>query len=135
VSGADQRNISPLDVKSNYAEVFDNEIGSYSGNVKMSRADQQASANTANYDSVSEVLDLHGNVYYSEDELALSSETATLNLASDQAKLRDVQFIAATAPLRGRQKRIIGIVKSSSLQRCRLYQLSSRQSGLDYSCF
>ena len=104
VSGADQRNISPLDVKSNYAEVFDNEIGSYSGNVKMSRADQQASANTANYDSVSEVLDLHGNVYYSEDELALSSETATLNLASDQAKLRDVQFIAATAPLRGRAK-------------------------------
>ena len=104
VSGADQRNVSPLDVKSNYAEVFDNEIGSYSGNVKMARADQHASANTANYDSVSEVLDLHGNVYYSEDELALYSDTATLNLASDQYKLRDVQFIAATAPLRGRAK-------------------------------
>jgi LPS-assembly protein len=99
---AKQRESSPLDVKSNYAEIFDNEIGSYSGNVKIGRADQQASSNSANYDSVSEILDLHGNVYYSEDELALSSETATLNLASDQAKLRDVQFIAPTSPLRGR---------------------------------
>ena len=104
VPAADQRNVSPMDVKSNYAEVFDNEIGSYSGNVKMARADQHASANTANYDSVSEVLDLHGNVYYSEEQLALYSDSATLNLASDQAKLRDVQFIAATAPLRGRAK-------------------------------
>ena len=41
VPGADLRDTSPLDVKSNYAEVFDNEIGSYSGNVKMTRADQQ----------------------------------------------------------------------------------------------
>jgi len=106
VPGADQRDASPLDVKSNYAEVFDNEIGSYSGNVKMARADQQASSNTANYDSVSEVLDLHGNVYYSEDELALSSETAMLKLASDQAKLRDVQFISPTTPLRGRAKSV-----------------------------
>ena len=99
------RDGSPLDVKANYAEVFDNEVGSYTGNVKMARADQQASSNTANYDSVSEVLDLHGNVYYSENELALSSETATLKLASDQAKLRDVQFITPT-PLRGRAKTV-----------------------------
>ncbi len=98
---ADQRDTSPLDVKSNYAEIFDNEIGSYFGNVKMARSDQQSSSNTANYDSVSEVLNLHGNVYYSEDELALHSDTATLKLASDQARLRDVQFITPS-PLRGR---------------------------------
>ncbi len=102
VPGANLRDASPLDVKSNYAEVFDNEIGSYFGNVKMTRADQQSSSNTAHYDSVSEVLDLHGDVYYREDELALHSDTATLKLASDQARLRDVQFISSTAPLRGR---------------------------------
>jgi LPS-assembly protein len=105
VPEADQRDTSPLDVKSNYAEVFDNEIGSYSGNVKMTRADQNASSNAANYDSVSEVLDLHGNVYYSEDELALSSESATLKLAADQAKLREVQFITPS-PLRGRAEAV-----------------------------
>ena len=65
-----------------------------------------ASSNTANYDSVSEVLDLHGDVYYSEDELALHSDTATLKLASDQAKLRDVQFISPTTPLRGRAESV-----------------------------
>ena len=106
VPGADKRETSPMDVESNYAEVFDNEIGSYSGNVKMTRADQHSSSNTANYDSVSKVLDLHGNVYYSEDELALSSESATLNLASDEAKLRNVKFIAPTTPLRGRAQAV-----------------------------
>ncbi|MFZ2170622.1 MAG: LPS assembly protein LptD, partial [Methylococcaceae bacterium] len=99
--GADLRETSPLDVKSNYSEIFDNEIGSYLGNVEMTRADQRASSNTANYDSVSEVLDLHGDVFYSEDELALHSDTATLELANDQAKLRGVQFIAPSAPFRG----------------------------------
>ena len=114
VAGADLRETLPLDVKSNYAEIFDNEIGSYSGNVKMARADQRASSNTANYDSVSEVLDLHGDVYYSEDELALYSGSATLKLASDQAKLRDVQFIAPTAPLRGQANVVYRDSKSLS---------------------
>lgn len=104
--GASQRNTSPTDVKSNYAEVFDNEIGSYFGNVKITRADQKASSNTANYDSVSEELELHGNVYYSDDALAWHSDTAALNLASGQAKLRDVQFISPTTPLRGLAKAI-----------------------------
>lgn len=100
----DVRNKSPLDVKSNYSEIFDNEIGNYTGNVEMSRADQRALSNTANYDSVSQTLDLHGDVYYTEDELALHSDTATLKLASDQARLRETLFIYPAAPLRGRAK-------------------------------
>jgi len=104
VSQADKRETSPMDVKSNYAEVFDGEVRNFVGNVKMSRADQQSSSNSANYDSVSQVMDMHGNVYYREDALALHSETAMLNLASDQAKLRNVQFIAPETPLRGMAK-------------------------------
>ena len=102
VSTANLRNVTPLDVKSNYAEVYDNEISDYFGNVKMARADQHSSSNIANYDKVSDILELHGDVYYSEDALALHSETATIDLAADQAKLRDVQFITPTAPLRGK---------------------------------
>ncbi|MDD5319765.1 MAG: LPS assembly protein LptD [Methylococcales bacterium] len=112
--GADLRETSPLDVKSNYGEIFENEIGSYLGNVEMTRADQHASSNTAHYDSVSEVLDLHGDVYYSEDELALHSDTATLKLAAEQAKLRDVQFIAPSAPLRGQANVVYRDSKSFS---------------------
>lgn len=106
VASTDIRNRSPLDVKSNYSEIFDNEIGNYSGNVEMTRADQHAHAHTANYDSISETLDLHGDVYYSEDELALHSDTASLKLASDQAKLRDTLFIFPAMPLRGRAKAV-----------------------------
>ncbi len=106
VASKDIRNKSPLDVKSNYSEIFDNEIGIYTGRVEMSRADQQAQANNANYDSISETLNLQGDVYYSEDELALHSDSATLKLASNQAKLRDTLFIFPATPLRGRAKAV-----------------------------
>ncbi len=99
-----QRESSPTDIKSNFAEVFEKQVGNYSGNVVMSRGDQKSTSAKANYNSASQVLDLHEDVYYTEDELALHSETAMLNFANNQAKIRDAQFIDATAPLRGRAK-------------------------------
>lgn len=98
------RDTSPLEVRSDYSEVFDNEISSYFGNVQIHRADQHILSDVANYDTVSETLDLQGDVYYSEDALALYSDTAMLNLATDQGRLRDTMFIQPTTPLRGRAK-------------------------------
>ncbi|MDO9424878.1 MAG: LPS assembly protein LptD [Methylobacter sp.] len=102
----DLRDVTPLDIDSDYAEIFDNEIYSYVGNVEMTRADQRSVSNKASYDTISETLDLQGSVYYSEDELALHSESASLNLASDQARLREALFISPSTPLRGRAKTI-----------------------------
>ena len=96
------RETSPLEVRSDYSEVFDNEVSSYWGNVQIHRADQHILSDTATYDTVSETVDLQGDVYYSEDELALYSDTAMLNLATDQGRLRDTMFISPAAPLRGR---------------------------------
>ncbi|MDD5271239.1 MAG: LPS assembly protein LptD [Methylovulum sp.] len=104
----------PMDVKSNYSEIFDNEIGNYSGDVEMNRADQHAQSHAANYDSVSETLDLQGDVYYSDDEVALHSDSATLKLATDQAKLRDTLFVYPMAPLRGHAKAVFRDDKSLS---------------------
>jgi LPS-assembly protein len=101
ISTANLREVTPLDVKSNFAEVYDNEISDYSGNVLINRADQHAISHIANYDNVSDVMNLEGDVYYHEDTLALHTEAATINLANDQAKLRDVEFISPSAPLRG----------------------------------
>ncbi|MDD5410530.1 MAG: LPS assembly protein LptD [Methylobacter sp.] len=106
VSGKDLREVSPLDINSDYAEIFDNEIYSYFGNVEMTRADQHSLSSAAQYDTVSETLDLQGDVYYSDDELALHSESAALKLSSNQAKLRNNLFIAPSTPLRGRAKTI-----------------------------
>lgn len=114
VAEKDLRDVSPLDINSDYAEIFDNEIYSYDGNVEMVRADQHSVSNKASYDTVSETLDLQGSVYYNEDELALHSESASLNLASDQAKLRDALFISPATPLRGRAQTIYRDSKSLS---------------------
>ncbi|MFA5984866.1 MAG: LPS assembly protein LptD [Methylococcaceae bacterium] len=108
------RDVTPLDVKSDYSEIFDNEIGYYLGNVQFHRADQDAQSDSANYDSVSETLDLQGNVFYSEEDLSLHSDTASLRLNSDQARLRDVLFIYPTTPLRGEAKVVYRDDKSLS---------------------
>jgi LPS-assembly protein len=92
---------APINVKSNYSEIFENEISSYFGNVRIDRADQQMSSNAANYDSVTGKLDAQGDVYYSDDDMAVHTDAASFDLASDQAKLRDVLFIAPSVPLRG----------------------------------
>ena len=92
---------SPINVTSNYSEIFENEISSYFGNVQIKRADQQMYSNAANYDSVAKKLDVQGDVYYSDDDMSVHTDAASFDLASDQAKLRDVLFIAPSAPLRG----------------------------------
>lgn len=101
ISDKKARNNASIDVKSNYSEIFENEISSYFGNVEIRHADQSMSSNAANYDNVAETLDVHGDVYYSDDDMAVHTNTATFDLAKDKAKLRDVLFIAPTAPLRG----------------------------------
>ncbi|MEQ1528726.1 MAG: LPS assembly protein LptD [Methylococcales bacterium] len=119
------RETTPLDVKSDYSEVFDNEISSYFGNVEMNRADQHSISNIANYDTVSEALGLQGSVYYSEDELALYGESALLKLAEDQAKIRDVLFISPGVPLRGkasavyRENKILSRYKDVAYTSCK----------------
>ena len=107
------RNNAPIDVKSNYSEIFDNEISSYFGNVVIKHADQQLSSDNANYDSVAKTLDIHGDAYYSDDDLTVHTNAGTFDLDSDQAKLRDVLFIAPSAPLRGHASAVIRDSKTS----------------------
>lgn len=108
------RNQAPIDVQSNYSEIFDNEISSYFGNVIIKHADQRLSSENANYDSVAETIDVHGDAYYSDDDLSVHTNTGTFDLNSDQAKLRDVLFIAPSAPLRGRASVIMRDNKTTS---------------------
>lgn len=98
------RDTSPMELTSDFGEIFDNEIGSYLGNVEINRADQHSLSHVANYDSVSETLDLNGDVFYNEDELALYGHSASIKLASDQSKLRDAQFISPAGHFRGSSK-------------------------------
>jgi LPS-assembly protein len=101
VSKKHLRETSPLEIDSDFSEVFDKEITSFSGNVDMTRADQHLTADMASYDSASDVMDTQGNVYYNEEGLALYSNTASLRLATDKAILRNVLFESLNGPYRG----------------------------------
>lgn len=103
-SEKDLRDEAPLDVGADYSEIFDNEIVSFTGNVHLTRADQKISSDRATYDTVSQTLDLQGNVLYSDESLALFSDNAQVELATDQARLRDAQFIYPITPIRGDAK-------------------------------
>ena len=97
----DVRDAASTDINADFTEVFDGEVLNFAGNVDMVRADQHLVADKASYDTVAETLDAQGGVLYSEDQLALSGETASLSLGKDEARLRKAQFIVAEAPFRG----------------------------------
>ncbi len=100
-SDKDLRETSPMDVHADYSEVFDKEVTSFFGNVDIKRADQHIMADMASYNSVSETMDAQGHVFYTEDELSLYSDTVLLNLATDEARLRNALFISPAGPIRG----------------------------------
>jgi len=101
ISDTDLRNTAPMDVTADYSEVFDKEVTSFFGNVKIIRADQNVLSDMASYDTVSETMDAQGHVFYNEDQISLYSDTALLNLGTDAARLRKALFISPSGPIRG----------------------------------
>ncbi|WP_367154724.1 LPS assembly protein LptD [Methylomonas sp. HYX-M1] len=99
-TSADRENAS-TDVIADSSEVFDGEILNFAGNVDLKRADQHLLADKASYDTVAQTLDAQGNIVYSENALAIASDTVSLSLNKDEARMRNAQFIVAEAPLRG----------------------------------
>lgn len=95
------RDEATTDVDADFSEIFDGEVMNFAGNVDLRRADQHLLADKASYDTVAETMDAQGNVIYSESVLALSSDSVSLSMGKDEARLRRAQFIAAEAPLRG----------------------------------
>ena len=88
-------------INADSSEIFDGDVMSFAGNVDLTRADQHLMSDQASYDASADTMDAQGNVIYSEKPLAFSSDTASLSLNKDEARLRKAQFIAAEAPLRG----------------------------------
>lgn len=125
ISGKDLRNTAPMDVNADYSEIFDKEITSFFGNVQIVRADQKVSADMASYNTVSETMDTQGHVFYTEDEISLYSDTALLNLKTDEARLRNALFISPSGPFRGsaevvyRDSKVLSRYKEATFTSCR----------------
>jgi len=101
IAGNDLRNTASMEVTADYSEVFDKEVTSFFGNVNIIRADQNVQSDRASYNTVSDTMDAQGHVFYNENEISLYSETALLNLSTDEARLREALFISPSGPIRG----------------------------------
>lgn len=97
----EMRDSATTDVTADFSEMFEGEVMNFAGNVDLAHADQHLLADKASYDTVAETMDAQGNVIYSEDQLALSGETASLSMGKDEARVRTAQFIAGEMPYRG----------------------------------
>lgn len=89
------------DVMANSSEAFEGEVLNFAGNVDLTRADQHLLADKASYDTGADTMDAQGNVIYSETTLALASDTASLSMGTNEARLRKALFISSDLPLRG----------------------------------
>ncbi|GFO75720.1 LPS-assembly protein [Bathymodiolus platifrons methanotrophic gill symbiont] len=92
---------TPMDIFASSSEMFDAEFISLSGNVDLQRADQHLMANQADYNQASGVLDLYGDITYSDGGMALNSTSALVNMQEDSSLLRNVSFIIPSSPIRG----------------------------------
>ncbi|NOQ15071.1 MAG: LPS assembly protein LptD [Methyloprofundus sp.] len=95
------RETMPMNVFANSSEMFDAELISFSGDIDLQRADQHVMANHIDYNEAAGILDLYGNILYSDSGMALHSQSARVNLYEDRSLLRDVSFVIPTSPMRG----------------------------------
>lgn len=95
------REQQPLEIRSDYAEMVDDEIATFTGSAELTRADQKLWGDFVTHNTVSETLNARGNVIYQEKGLTFSSDTGFLELDTNRGVLRNAQFILETIPARG----------------------------------
>jgi LPS-assembly protein len=95
------RETAPLEIRSNYAEMLDGEISTFTGAAELTRADQKLWADFVSHNSAVNTLNARGNVVYQEQGFTFSSDSAFLDMATDRRLFRNAQFILEAVPGRG----------------------------------
>lgn len=108
------RETATTEVNADASEIFEGDVLNFAGNVDLTRADQHLMADKASYDTVAETMDAQGNVIYSESQLAMASDTVSLSMSKDEARLRNAMFIVGEGPFRGSADTIYRDSKSLS---------------------
>jgi len=95
------RERTPMSIFADQSEIFDQKMTNFSGDIDLERADQRVLADEADYNQDSGVLDLYGDVIYSDGGMALYGSSVRMNLNEDKSLLRDVSYIMPASPIRG----------------------------------
>jgi LPS-assembly protein len=101
-----QAGTSPADARTyitaDAAEVLqDEEVGIFTGNVEIQRGDELVEADEVHYNKIDDVVDARGNVFYEQPNLRFTSSSGTLNLASSQGHLDEVEYRLTDRMARG----------------------------------
>ncbi len=95
------RQTAPTIIGANTSEQFDKELTSFWGDIDLVNADRQVMADYADYNNTSGIVDLYGDVIYSDASTALYSQSAQMGLKTDKMLARDALFIVPNTPMRG----------------------------------
>jgi LPS-assembly protein len=109
------REKAPTEIRSDYFEMFDNEVVNFSGGAELAKADQKLQGDFVSRNTVANTVSARGNVLYSEKGMALTSDSGFLRTNTSQGVFRNSQFLLPAVPSRGTAR--VSVMDSSDLSR------------------
>lgn len=95
------RKKAPVIMDANQFENINSEVMILTGNARIEQADQIMEGEYINRNSVSNVMNSHGNVYYRDKSIALASDSGFMQMDSGRGVFRNSQVIFPGSPARG----------------------------------
>ncbi len=95
------RKTAPIIIRANTSEQFDKALTNFWGDIDLVNADRHVMADYADYNKTSGIVNLYGDVIYSDVGTALYSRSAQIGLKTDKMLARDALFIDFKTPMRG----------------------------------
>jgi len=95
------REQGPTHIFADSSEIYGQDMISFTGNIDFTRADQRVVSEKADYNKASGVLNLYGDVTYSDGAMALYGTSGSMNLQQDKSVIRNVSYMLPATPIRG----------------------------------
>jgi len=81
-------------------------VSSFSGNVKINRADQRLKADKLDYNRDTEIMDASGNVELQDNNILIVGDKARIDLGADKTRVNDAEFNLYTRHGRGTARKL-----------------------------
>ena len=111
---ADHSVETPIDVKADQAELIENGVSVFTGDVFVNRSGQEMSADRATYDQVSGDVTAQGNVRLRDESTIIDAEEADWSLSKDEGSLDNAKYRLREMHARGEASHVLrqGTVKT-----------------------
>ena len=86
------RATAPTDVDAETVTIVEESKYKLEGDVVVTRADQRVAADTMRYDANAARVEAEGDMHYQDEDLLLSADKATAEMAKDRVELDDVRY-------------------------------------------